>query len=129
MKWIASLIIALSACLHAEQVINLFDLDNINIQEFSQGKLNDYILEIPEGVTLPFKMTVKGDFLAVDSISELKILKTCFIRCQGEAEYLFSSDMQTWKEFSEFFTGQLSVSVEVQDEMPVAGLELQLNQR
>ncbi len=128
MKWIG-LLTACTTLLNGSQVVNLLNLNSTDVHEFSQGKLKDCILECPEGASLPFKTVIKGDFLASESASTLKILKTCFIRCEGEGNFLFSSDMQTWKGFSEFFTGAISVSVEAQEENPVASLELKLNQR
>lgn len=129
MKSITLLFIACATLLNAHQVVNLVDLNDFAVQEFTQGKLKDYILECPEGASLPFQMVISGDFLAAESTSTLNILKTCFIRCEGEGHFLFSTDMQTWKEFSEFFTGMIKVSVVAQEGMPVAGLDIELNAR
>ena len=115
------------------QVISLLDLNESVIQDFTQGKMGDYILKCPEGACLPLKMTLKGQFLALESTAitplYLKILKTCYVRCETQENFLFSTDLQTWKGFSEFFTGALNVSVDHQNGGPVAGVELELNQR
>lgn len=115
------------------QMISLFDLNDRVIEDFSNGKMGDLIVECPEGASLPFRMTLKGEFLALESedVSSyyLKVLKTCYVRCDGRENFLFSTDLQTWKGFSEFFAGEVKVSVETENGVPVVGLQLELNQR
>lgn len=115
------------------QVIRLSDLNDRVIQAFSQGDMEDFILECSAGASLPFKITLKGEYLGLESDSIaplcLNVLKTCYVRCEKKENFLFSTDLQTWKEFSEFFTGNLTVSVETEHGNPVAGLQLELNQR
>lgn len=115
------------------QIISLSELDDRVIQDFSNGKIGDAIVKCPEGTSLPFKLTLKGQFLALESTSilplYLKVLKTCYVRCEGKENFLFSTDLQTWKGFSEFFTGELKASVETENGGPVAGLQLELNER
>ncbi len=115
------------------QIISLSDLNDRVIQDFANGKMSDLILECPEGASLPFKLALKGQFLALESAATtplyLKALKTCYVRCEARETFLFSTDLQTWKGFSEFFTGELKVSVETENGGPIAGLQLELNQR
>lgn len=115
------------------QIISLSDLNDRVIQDFSNGKMSDLIVECSEGINLPFKVTLKGQFLALESASiaplYLKVLKTCYVRCDGRENFLFSTDLHIWKGFSEFFTGELKVSIETENGGPVAGLQLELNQR
>jgi hypothetical protein len=114
------------------QVICVSDLSEQSIQDFSQGHMSDVVVVCPEGSRLPFKLTLKGEFLWLESALEpmqLNILKTCYVRCEGKENFLFSTDLQTWKDFSEFFTGEVRVSVERENGGPVAGLQLELNQR
>ena len=77
------------------------------------------------------KMILLGEFLALESENttplNLKILKTCYIRCEEKENFLFSTDLQEWKEFSEFFTGRIGVSVKAENDRTIAGLELELN--
>jgi len=115
------------------QVINLSDLSDRIIQDFSNGKMSDVIVECSEGVSLPFKITLKGQFLSLESAAisplYLKVLKTCYVRCEGRENFLFSTDLHTWKGFPEFFTGEVRASVEMENGGPIAGLQLELNQR
>ena len=117
----------------SNQIIRLSNLSDRVIQDFSQGHMGDLVVECLAGTNLPFKLTLKGEFLGLDTDSStplyLKVLKTCYVRCEEKEHFLFSSDLQTWKEFSEFFTGELKVSVEAENGGPVAGLQFELNQR
>lgn len=114
-------------------IIQLSDLNDRVIQDFSQGNLGDFVVECPAGTSLPFKLTLKGEFLGLESNSiaplQLNVLKTCYVRCEEKENFLFSTDLQTWKGFPEFFTGNLKISVETENGSPVAGLQFELNQR
>src|SRR3989338_4983458 len=115
------------------QTISLLNLSEREIQDFSQWKLGDSILECPQGACLPLKMTLKGEFLSLEPASAaplyLRVLKSCYIRCEEKENFLFSTDLQKWEGFAEFFTGNVSVAVQERNGMPVAGLEIDLNQR
>lgn len=119
--------------LRENQIISLLNLDERAMQDFTQGKMGDYTLECPKGAYLPLRMTLKGEFLALESAIAtplyLRVLKNCYIRCENKEKFLFSSDLEQWEEFPDFFTGELKVSVETQNGGPVARVELELNQR
>jgi hypothetical protein len=116
-----------------DQIIRLTDLNDRVIQDFSQGNMGDFVVECPAGSSLPFKLTLKGEFLGLESTQSaplyLNVLKTCYVRCEEKENFLFSTDLRTWKNFSEFFTGELRVSVEAENGGPIAGLQFELNQR
>ena len=124
-------LVAASKTQSYDQIIRLSDLNDGMIQDFSQGNMGNFVVECPVGASLPFKFRLKGEFLGLEStrLLHLNVLKTCYVRCQGKENFLFSTDLQTWKDFSEFFTGSLNVSVEVENGETVAGLQLELNQR
>jgi hypothetical protein len=117
----------------SDQILNLEELNQKEIEGFSQGKLGEHILECSEGTYLPMNIILSGEFLALESANTaplyLKVLKTCYIRCEEKENFLFSTDLQEWKEFSEFFTGRVNVSVKAEKDGTIAGLELELNQR
>jgi len=115
-----------------DQIVNLSDIDDHGIQDFSQGKMINLILECPEGAILPLKIVVKGQCFALEATREplyLRVLETCYVRCVAQEEFLFSTDLQTWRGFLEFFTGQLQASIGIEKAGPVAILELELNPR
>jgi hypothetical protein len=117
----------------SDQILRISDLNEETIQEFSNGNRSDYILECSEGVAMPFKLAINGEFLALEQSAaapyHLKVLKTCYVRCEEQGNFLFSTDLQTWKGFSDFFTGKLNVSVGIENKEPAAALQLELNQR
>jgi len=112
------------------QVICLSDLNEQTMQDFSHGNMGNCVVECPEGTSLPFKLTLKGEFLGLDSVAqELHVLKTCYVRCIEKENFLFSTDLHAWQDFAEFFTGEIRVSVERENGEPMVGLQLELNQR
>jgi hypothetical protein len=117
----------------SSQIIKIEKLNQQEIESFSEGKLGDRILECSQGAYLPLKMTLRGEFLALESEHAaplyLKILKTCYIRCEEKENFLFSTDLQHWKRFSEFFTGRVGVSVNADNDGVIAELEIELDQR
>lgn len=114
------------------QVIKLTDINQELLQEYFLGKMEDVVLEFPEGVKLPLNLSVWGEFLSVESdestLHTVSVLKTCYIRCMGD-NFLFSTDLETWKEFSEFFKGQLSFWIDLNADQPKVGLSVELNQK
>jgi hypothetical protein len=116
-----------------ETILRLSDLDDRMMNDFSEGKMSHFILECPEGVSIPFKLDLKGEFLVLESALmaqlSLKILKTCYVRCEEKENFLFSTDLKAWKGFSEFFTGAITVSLGQENDEPVAGLQIELNQK
>jgi len=113
------------------QVIALRELTKEMVEDFFTGKTPQAILECTEGSNLPLYLSLKGEFLALEGEApsiKIRVLKTCFIKCQKES-FFFSSDLENWKEFDEFFTGEVGVCLNIEDETPVARLNIDLNQR
>lgn len=113
------------------QMISLLDMCEDTTLEFSKGKLCDTVIVCPEGALIPLRLNLKGSLIALQGDCtplHIKLLKTCYVRCETENQFLFSSDLQHWKSPSEFFHGELNISVKNGKEGPVAGIELELNQ-
>lgn len=119
--------------LASRQMIRLSEVSDRVMQDFSEGRRTDVVVECLAGTNLPFRLAVEGEFLGLDAnLTEplyLKVLKTCYVRCEERGHFLFSADLQDWREFSEFFTGEFKVSLEVEDGGPVASLQFELRQR
>lgn len=112
------------------QILVLSDLNELVIKDFSSGNREDLVVECPAGAILPCTFTLKGEFLGLEAAPHnLNVLKTCYVRCVEKENFLFSTDLQTWKGFSEFFTGSINVSVGADSGGPIAGLQLELNER
>lgn len=114
------------------RIIRLTDpRDNQAVEDFFQGK-NNFVLECAEGTSFPFRIKVKGQLVELDETDKplyLNILKTCYLRYEDGENFLFSADLQTWKEFLEFFTGELNISVGIENGNLIADLQLEVNQR
>ncbi len=113
------------------QVITLSELTKEMVEDFFAGKTSRFILECPQGAVLPFSLSLQGEFLSLSSDElprTVKVLKTCYIKCVDET-FFFSADLQIWKDFHEFFTGMMGVSLNVNERTPTVGLNIELNQR
>lgn len=111
------------------QVVSLSEVNQETIESFFAGE-SKFILECTRGFRLPLKFLVNSEFLAVKSETspEIEILKTCYL-WYVDGEFLFSTDLEEWKNFQEFFTGNLGISLNLEEEKPVFQLNLDLNQR
>jgi hypothetical protein len=115
-------------------IVNLLDINADVIGDFFQVSGSDVIIECPAGARLPFTLNVKGEFLVLEYENEpsvyVNVLRTCYLRNLGEQKFQFSSDLENWQDFFEFFTGELTVFVEARENAgPISGIELQLNRR
>ncbi len=138
-KIITSILVPSLMCLSAifaddPQVLGLSDLTQQLIENFTQGNMTGTILECKEGEVLPFHLNLVSEYLELspeeDCRQTIRILKTIYIKCDNEKEqFLFSADLLDWKEFLEFFTGQIGVSLNVQEAPQNFGLYLELHQR
>ncbi len=117
----------------AQEMIQLTDLNEQTIYDFTHGKMRDSIIECPKGSTLPLTIEIKGSFLELHSASEsplyLTLSQTCYVRCNAQEKFLFSSDLRSWKPFSEFFTGEIKASLERDSSGPLASLQIELNKK
>jgi hypothetical protein len=115
-------------------IVNVVDANEELFRNFTAGN-DQLIVECGEGAELPFKMSIKGNCLQLDSSQQsavsLKVLQTCYVRCvkENELQFLFSSDLEQWKSFSDFFTGELKLTVVTEEAGTIARMELELNQR
>lgn len=114
------------------RVISLSELTPDMVEDFFMGENGpSFVLECSEGSILPFRLSLKGEFLNLeldDTPSTIKVMKTCFINRVGD-KFLFTTDFKSWKNFEEFFTGVVGISLNVEEGIPTVGFNLELNQR
>lgn len=115
-----------------KSVVSLVDMDDKSLEKLFSGYSEDLILECPEGIELPFRFNLGGDFLSVESAEEsvqtVKVLKTFYVKSFG-GELLFSANLVEWQEFGDFFKGSVGASVGHYDGRQNIGLSIELNQR
>ena len=112
-------------------VISFKELSESGLPDFFSGSLPQIAVEIPEGAGLTFNLSLNGEFLALEPNNQdftIKVIKTCFLR-SVEGSFLFSTDLESWAEFEEFFSGNVGVSVDTSEIIPKISLSLELNQK
>ncbi|HSX12642.1 MAG TPA: hypothetical protein VLF61_04045 [Rhabdochlamydiaceae bacterium] len=121
----------MAECGQCLQIVPFSEFTEEAFIEFTQGKLDQVILECTEGTVFPFTVSVKGNFLEFTNkgSASVKVTQTIYAKCVESSKYLFSSDLDTWKPFKEFFTGKIQSSVSVEDDHPAAGIDIELNLR
>lgn len=109
-------------------IINLSNMTTQQLEGFFKGETVQLVLECPEGASLPLHLSIAGEFLALESLNEapylLKIVKTCFIKNEKQTFY-FSDDCVHWKEYQDFFSGNLGLSFDGSE----VELKLDLNKK
>lgn len=112
------------------KVINVCNLTD-NLDEIMQGHHPEIAVEFSAQTTLPISFFLKGDLvnLAVNEgdLGALEIKQTFYVRCVQQ-ELILSTNLTDWKPFLEFITGNLSVSLNVQDGKPSLLVGTEINQ-
>jgi len=84
------------------------DLTNLGDQP------DDVILKFPQGTVITAKFALSGDLVELtgdnDQLSIL-INETFYFTMTEDEEFVFSLDGETWKEFEDFVTGSLKVTL------------------
>lgn len=95
------------------QVVSLENIEKNTLEGFSKGENPWLVLKCTQGVKLPFKVVIKGGYFELDDAERsdlfIRIAKTCYMR-HSEGVFLFSDDLQNWKEFQQFFSGTVGIS-------------------
>lgn len=113
------------------ETVRIENLTQETLESYLLGNQKHLVIECAEGVTLPVTFKIEGDFMNLEPVNggsyELKITKTCFIKCVAKKQFLFSTDLQNWKGFREMFTGVFGIAVNSNG--PQVDLELELFQK
>lgn len=122
-----------SSLLLAEpNVINFLSLNGEEMSSLMQNQDTDAILEIPANTILPIRFFMQGDTAIFSpketKVGELSLRKKIYIR-KTEENLLISTDLQTWKPFLDFFTGELSIQLGIDEHGHSITLGVDANQR
>ena len=89
--------------------------------EIMQGLHPEIAVEFLEQSSLPISFFLRGDLVNLaeseGSLKQIEIKQTFYARYVQE-ELLLSSDLTDWKPFLEFITGNVSVTLSIQDGHP-----------
>lgn len=115
------------------EVITPGDMSNQEtINDFFGGKMQNYALELTKGVIFPFELVIKSSFFSLKNpggLSELTVEQTLYIRCLGDNRVVFSSDLENWQHFEDFFTGSIGTSLNVSNTDTHTGITIELEKR
>lgn len=135
-KFIFNSLICLSlgtASLFADWVsIPFNDLTPEIIEDFTEGRNPNLVVEFTKGSEIPFQLNLQGDFLKHVSSKPthtFEVVKTWYVK-NYQGVYLFSTDKENWQDVLSFFTGNAGLSAHKEDDRDLTlELKLELNKR
>ncbi len=114
------------------KVINICNLADNDLSEIMLGHHPEIAIEFSAQTTLPISFFLKGDLVNLveneQNFGAVKIVQTFYARCVGQ-ELVLSTNLTNWKPFLEFITGNLSVSLSIQEGTPSIVVGAETNQR
>lgn len=114
------------------KVINICDLTDSDLNEIMLGNRPEIAVEFSAQTTLPISFFLKGDLVNLvendESFRAVEIMQTFYARCVQQ-ELILSTDLTDWKPFLEFITGNVSVSLSIQEARPSIVIGAETNKR
>lgn len=113
------------------KVINVCNLADNDLNEIMLGHHPEMAVEFSAQTTLPISFFLKGDLVNLvddENLRTVEIIKTFYARCVGQ-ELILSTNLTDWKPFLEFITGNVSVSLSIQEGKPSFVLGAETYQR
>lgn len=100
----------------APYIIQITDVTEDMLGMFLAGEVHNVIVEFPEDTYIPVKYLLTGNLINLVPEERppvyLKIMRTFYLKMDAEG-YLFSTDMQNWKQYSDFMSGEVSCSIKL----------------
>ncbi len=139
MKKLAMMTLALmTSCVCAfsdetPETLRVINVCNITFEDdfngFMMGQYPDVAIEFSSQTILPLSFFLKGDLLSLvgdnKNVGMLQVQQTFYARAvalkeddEEEVEFMLSTDLVDWKEFSDFVTGYLTVNLNVENGQP-----------
>lgn len=101
-------------------IIKLSEIDDSTLQALLAGELSDAIIHIEHGLELPLNLRLDGETFSVEPVTTLvRTHKSLYVR-QESGNLFLSHDLQHWLPLEDFFHGQLSLSVNSEQEVEVS---------
>ncbi len=113
--------------------INVKDLTSEMLMQIMTGQCANLAIEFSAGDQFPLNLFFDGDIASLIQTEEsglsLQLNRTIFLRAGSEG-LLFSSDLNCWRSFREFITGQLQLGIYPQEEGdPVISISAMVNEK
>lgn len=119
-------------CTENLKVIGLSEISEQVLNEIMQGQHPDLAVQFCKGVQLPLNFFLRGDLvhLVEDQVNlgRIEIQQTFYARCIG-GELILSTNLNEWKPFFEFITGNASIALSVQNQEPSITFGAEANRR
>lgn len=116
------------------QLVFADQLTDQEIKRILQGEVPNTTIEFVAGSLIPLRLNLTGDLLSLHETSGsknsavLEVQQTLYVRYANE-QLIFSTDLNEWKSFFEFVTGEVNTTVSVEDGQSVIVIDAELNRR
>ena len=104
----------------------------INSKTWETLSQNLKVIEFSAQTKLPINFFLKGDLVNLveneGNFGAVEVMQTFYARCVQQ-ELILSTNLTDWKPFLEFITGNVSVSLSIQDGKPSIVVGAETNQR
>ncbi len=114
------------------KVINVCSLTDNDLNEIMLGNHPEIAVEFSAETHLPFNFFLKGNLVNLveseETLQAVEFMQTLYARCVGQ-ELLLSTNLKDWKPFLEFITGNISVSLSIQEGKPSLVVGAETNER
>ena len=114
------------------KVINVCNLADNDLNEIMLGHHPEIAVEFSAQTKLPINFFLKGDLVNLveneGNFGAVEVMQTFYARCVQQ-ELILSTNLTDWKPFLEFITGNVSVSLSIQDGKPSIVVGAETNQR
>lgn len=103
-----------------------------DLNEIMLGHHPEIAVEFSTQTKLPINFFLKGDLVNLveneGNFGVVEVMQTFYARCVQQ-ELILSTNLTDWKSFLEFITGNVSVSLSIQDGRPSIVVGAETNQR
>ena len=114
------------------RVINLSEISEQVLNEIVQGEHPDVAVQCCKGTQLPINFFLKGDLVNLTddqvNLGRIEIQQTFYARCI-ESELILSINLNDWRPFLEFITGNASVALNIQNKESFITFGAEVNRR
>jgi hypothetical protein len=114
------------------KVINVCNLTDNDLNEIMLGQHPEMVVEFSAQTKLPINFFLKGDLVNLveneGNFGVVEVIQNFYARCLQQ-ELILSTNLTDWKPFLEFITGNVSVSLSIQDGKPSIVVGAETNQR
>lgn len=119
------------------EMVDFVNIRNVSpemLQDIMSGKLPNLAIEFSEGDVFPFELFLDGDLVSMlqpEGVSQqVQFNRTVLVRNKN-GKLRFSTDLNHWRPFRGFVTGQIHAGINVEDQEvgPVISFGVEVNEK